>query len=161
MKIFFTPDPVDSAVFLRRALALYGIDSPDIRRTPRGKPYLADGRVKFSLTHTDGLAAVAVGASETGIDAERRKPRKLNALLSRLTPAERNEDFYELWTAKEAYVKYCGGTLADMLFRLEYKEGRLYRDGAAVPCAFSRFELEGCAVCLCTERAEETTLIRI
>lgn len=161
MKLFFTTAPVPSGEFLLRILALEGIRTPLILRTPNGKPYLRSGELQFNLTHTDGLTAAAAGAVPVGLDAERRKPRKTEAVLRRLTPEERREDFYRLWTAKEAYIKYRGGTAAQMLPRLTYENGLLLNCGQPVSCALTRFEIEGCEVCVCTERKEKFELLRL
>jgi 4'-phosphopantetheinyl transferase len=64
-----------------------------------GKPRLAEpaGRLAFNLSHSDGLAVIAVAQDrEVGVDVERvadRHPR----------------DFYERWADREAHVK-CLGT---------------------------------------------------
>ena len=172
MVIYYTAEKTDSGAFLEKVLekalqkALPEVPekhggASQILRSENGKPYLEKGECEFSLTDTDGLVAVAVGAQRVGLDAERRKPRKLDAILSRLTPAEREEDFFELWTAKEAYVKYLGGTLARLLPHLEYKKGVLYFKDAPVDVQIKHFALEGCTVCLCTAQEEPFTLVRL
>ncbi len=148
----------ESGEFLQQVLVRHGAASR-ILRTPNGKPYLEQGECEFSLTHTEGLIAVAVGGQRVGLDAECRKPRKIEALRSRLTAAEREEDFFELWTAKEAYVKYVGGTLAEYLPVLEYKKGALFYREAPIDVQLRHFELNGCTLCLCTEREEQVELI--
>ena len=136
--------------FLKEAFAREGVALPDpLPRTKNGKPYLPRSAVQFSLTHTDGLLAVAFGEA-VGLDAEKRKPRKADALFLRLTEEERAEDLYVLWTAKESYVKYRGGTLAEFLPRLVFRRGALLLDGAPVRESLLHFEVEGCTLCLCT-----------
>lgn len=161
MKLFYTDGQTDSRAFLAAALLRCGISGPDVRRTPNGKPYLADKALRFSLTHTDSFTAVALSPQEVGIDAERKKPRNIRTVLSRLTPAEREEDFLRLWTAKEAYVKYRGGTLAGMLPRLTYARGVLEENGAPVRVGLFHFELCGCVVCVCSEEETKPEPIRL
>ncbi len=160
MVIYYTEGRMDSGNFLRRVLAAHGAEG-EILRTENGKPYLASGSVQFSLTDTDGLTAVAVGEQAVGLDAERVRPRKTGAILSRLTPEEREEDFFTLWTAKEAYVKYRGGTLAAYLPLLEYKKGVLYFRDAPIGGTLKHFMLGGCMLCLCTAAEEEISLVRL
>lgn len=159
MVIYYTTEKVESGDFLKKALALAGAES-EILRTKNGKPYLEKGELEFSLTHTEGLTAVAVGG-KVGLDAEKRKPRKLDAVLSRLTPEEQKEDFYELWTAKESYVKYLGGTLAEYLPSLTYKKGVLFRKDAPISVCLKLFEIGDHTLCLCTEKEENLTLMRL
>ena len=79
----------------------------------------------FSLSHTRGLAACAVGRPYAlGIDAEAWRtpapielasryfaPTEVRLLIAR-APAERPSTFYRLWTLKEAYLKATGQGLA-------------------------------------------------
>ena len=160
MIIYYTTEECNSGEFLKRALGIAGATS-EILRTKNGKPYLKKGELQFSLTHTEGLTAVAVGAQQVGLAAEKRKPRKLDSLLSRLTPEEQDEDFYALWTAKESYVKYLGGTLAECLPALTYKKGVLYRKDAPLDVCLKHFEIGDVALCLCTKNEENFTLMRL
>ncbi len=159
MVIYYTTEKTESGEFLKKVLKRHGVTS-QVLYTPNGKPYLAAG-IKFSLADTDGLIAVAVGGQEVGLDAERRRPRNIAAVLSRLTPAEKEEDFFELWTAKEAYVKYLGGTLARLLPLLEYKKGVLYCKDAPADVFLNHIDLEGCTVCVCTAEAENISLKKL
>lgn len=91
-----------------------------------GKPRLAEepGRLSFNLSHSGGLAlmAIAPGEVEVGVDLERLKPRRdLARLAERWLPADdaaavasaeasaREALFYAAWTRHEARVK-CAGT---------------------------------------------------
>ena len=160
MVIYYTTEMAESGDFLEKVLKKHGAAS-QILRTANGKPYLEGGEAQFSLTHTEGLLAVAVGADAVGLDAERRKPRKTDAVLARLTPAEREEDFLKLWTAKEAYIKYLGGTLAELLPSLKYEKGVHSFKDAPVDVPLNHFDLEGCLCCVCTAQEEKISLIRL
>ncbi len=160
MVIYYTTEKAESREFLERVLKEQGI-AAEILFTENGKPYLEKGGCEFSLTDTDGLIAVAVGTQAVGLDAEKRKLRKTDAILSRLTPAEREEDFFELWTAKEAYVKYLGGTLARLLRALVYEKGVLFFKGAPQKVFLKHIAIGDHILCLCTEHEEEVSLIKI
>jgi 4'-phosphopantetheinyl transferase len=101
--------------------------SLEFEYSPRGKPALdagdAPAPIRFSLSHSDGLALYAFAHSrEVGVDLEQVQPgfrgegvaerffsnRDLAEL--RALPEElRAEGFFTCWTRKEAYVKARGG----------------------------------------------------
>lgn len=146
MKLFYTARPVQSRAFLETVLSQYcGIISPRIAQTQNGKPYLLDAPLCFNLSHSGEITAVAVSEFEVGLDIQKREERNASAIQKRLTPAEQEEDFFAVWTAKEAYVKLRGGTLAGMLSPLEFRGGTLYENGTPVNAHLLQFELEGCA----------------
>ena len=155
MKIFYTFLPVSGKAFTEAVLKReYKIDCHVFKSTKHGKPYLENPPVRFNLTHSGKLTALAAGECEVGLDAAECKERNLAALSKRLTPAERSEDFFRLWTAKEAYVKYNGATLAEKLPRLEFRGGALYEDGAPVPVNLCFFRIENYQLALCSARPE-------
>ncbi len=125
---------------LRRVLARYaGMAASALPLTVEadGKPALAPPAptVAFNLSHTAGLAALAVcGASERlrlGVDVEAIRPLTENvadaafsvaertALAARPTPAAREAAFYAGWTRKEAYLKALGSGLLAPLDRFD------------------------------------------
>ncbi len=149
--IYFTKAPVTSGAFLTRILReRYGISEPAFARNVHGKPRLINAPLFFNLAHTRGRTFAAFSAEEIGLDAEDRSRRLPRAVFDRLDPAERQEDFFRLWTAKEAFIKYCGGSLAAMLSDLRFAGGTLFYGGAPVPAALSFLERDGCTVCVCT-----------
>ncbi len=106
---------------------------------PHGKPAVAGGagRLTFSVTHTDGLALLAVTRGRAvGVDAERVRPHAdLRAVADRFfTPRERAalaawpdaQAFYRVWTRREAALKATGAGLA----------GRVEVDASAAPCGW-------------------------
>ncbi len=93
---------------------------------PSGKPFVdAPGAPHFNLTHTDGVAVLAVANRRVGVDVERVRT-VLNAagLVKRyFSPAEcaafaaldeavRPAAFFRGWTCKEAVVKAAGATVS-------------------------------------------------
>lgn len=89
------------------------------RTSPSGKPYLDNIEgFHFSIAHKDGAIVAAVADSPVGIDIEPLAPivpsiyrrcfsqAEQSYLLH--TPADMHRRFYEIWTRKEAYVKYSG-----------------------------------------------------
>jgi 4'-phosphopantetheinyl transferase len=106
------------------------------RTAKGGKPELDPGQaptsLHFSLSHTRGLVACAVGRRALGIDAEAwREPAPIELaeryfapaearLVADLSPEERPSAFYRLWTLKEAYLKATGEGLAAALDRFTF-----------------------------------------
>ena len=114
---------------LRLILGRYlGVDPSGLafRYGPYGKPYLLNPpdriRLNFNLSHSDGLALVAITRDrEVGVDlehvhrdfpwedlADRFFSRKETEALHALPKAVQCETFFRRWTAKEAYLKATG-----------------------------------------------------
>lgn len=104
----------------RAARALWGMETlPPIGKRAGGKPWFPTAPERcFNLSHSGPYALCALDGREVGADVEVLRPRR--ALLPRklLSDEEyawfsgrggRWEDFYTLWTLKEAKVK-CLGT---------------------------------------------------
>lgn len=122
----------------RAILATYTETDPaalEFQQGAHGKPKAA-GPVEFSLSHTDGLALVAVSATEVGVDVETiHQPVTAEDLIARcLTPAEQaaveqavvagndtTTAFLRYWTAKESYLKGLGIGLAEPLRNVEVR----------------------------------------
>jgi 4'-phosphopantetheinyl transferase len=150
-------------VLLRVMLSRHANIAPEewrFRATESGRPELdpaqAPPDLRFSLSHTRGLAACAVGRCEAlGIDAEAwREPAPIDLakryfaaaearLIADLAPEERSAAFYRLWTLKEAYLKATGEGLAAPLdsfaFSLDPTELTLPSPGYAAPWRFAEF----------------------
>jgi hypothetical protein len=104
-------------------------EPPPLTLGENGKPQLAvePGRLAFNLSHSGGLALVALapGGIDVGVDVERIKERRdLARLAARWLPeddaravaavtlAEQASVFYPAWTRHEARVKCTGVGLA-------------------------------------------------
>jgi 4'-phosphopantetheinyl transferase len=117
---------IGSHALLRRALSRHESVDPRAWRfaaQSHGRPEIAvpSTRLRFSLSHTRGLAACAIGVDlELGLDVEDTTrgapldvaerwfaPPELADLLSFPTSA-RGDRFFMYWTLKEAYMKARG-----------------------------------------------------
>lgn len=96
------------------------------QKAAHGKPFLADGSCHFNLTHSENLAALAISSQELGLDIEDRTRRvEYLALGQRFFAAAESKEleqaadprefFFEVWTAKEAYIKALGDGLSHPL----------------------------------------------
>ncbi|MBR8641373.1 4'-phosphopantetheinyl transferase superfamily protein [Streptomyces tuirus] len=99
-----------------------------------GKPYLADTRLSFSLSHTTGGALVAVSIpGPVGVDVESATGPDRSALADRFfSPREAQvlrttpesdvpSRFLTYWTCKESFVKALGLGLSHPLNRFEIR----------------------------------------
>lgn len=140
-------------VLVRQILAGYtGIAAHELRFSANqyGRPALVQaGALEFNLSHTDGLAALAViRAGEVGVDVEdadrRSRPEEVADHffapsevegLKALPEAARRGRFFDLWTLKEAYIKARGMGLAIPLdaFAYDLSGGRSAIDLAIDP----------------------------
>ena len=84
---------------------VYGIESREIV-FDNGKPILIDGGKHFSISHSDGLIALAFSDSNCGIDIEKIKLREFQSISERMGfEANTLGEFYEEWTRYEAIYK--------------------------------------------------------
>ena len=106
ISVYFTSERTDSREFTARVLReACGIAEPVFRTSENGKPYLAENPIYFNLSHSGEVTAIAISKSEVGLDIQLRDGTPRPALSRRLSPAEREEDFFKVWTAKETYIK--------------------------------------------------------
>ena len=125
---------------LRAILSRYLHQAPgqlQFGSNPYGKPTLlhpsAPDRLRFNVSHSDGLALIAIAAGrEVGVDLERVRvdfaceriaeqffsPREITALRA-LPAALRREALFTCWTRKEAYIKARGEGLSLPLDRFD------------------------------------------
>ncbi|MFE9577520.1 4'-phosphopantetheinyl transferase family protein [Nocardia sp. NPDC006044] len=122
-KAAFAADYIRIRATMRRVLAAYaGTPPEDLVFTvgEHGKPGLACAAPAFNLTHTGGLAVIAIaGSGSVGVDAETLDAYfDLAGLSARvLTPREVERvgadtgRFLHHWVAKESYLKWLGSGL--------------------------------------------------
>lgn len=92
---------------------------PEFAAGERGKPFFpAFPQHHFNLSHAGEWVLCAISdEGAVGVDIEVIRPRSKNFPRYALSDAEYAafdqswEDFFRLWTLKEAYVKYQGGSI--------------------------------------------------
>jgi len=135
---------------LREILSMYVAVPPSkivFGRGAKGKPFLANGGVHFSVAHSHELALVACCAvEEVGVDVELVRelpdaeqivnqffsPEEIAAWIT-LAEGERLRGFFECWTRKEAYVKALGDGLSRPLDSFHVQFSRREPAKTAVP----------------------------
>lgn len=89
-----------------------------------GKPYLLKYcDFQFNISHAKDVIAIAISDKPVGIDVEPIREAPLQVANRFFTESEvsymkqtnndRDKRFYEIWTKKEAYVKYTGEGLSN------------------------------------------------
>ncbi len=99
-----------------------------IETAEHGKPYLVGQDLQFNLSHSHQLALLAFCHREVGVDVEYTgRPVEYLALARRffsqqevelfeqLDPAAQQDEFFTIWTRKEAYIKALGEGLSHPL----------------------------------------------
>jgi len=97
----------------------------DIIRLPNEKPYLPDGSVQFSVTHSGGIWMACLSPFPVGLDLQIHKPKysigvakryfhptELVLLESAKADGSDTALFFDLWCARESYAKYTGDGVA-------------------------------------------------
>ena len=129
---------IASRWLLRKVLGRYTNVAPEVvefLRTDKGKPYLPQGDIHFSLSHSSHWALLAVGKTELiGVDIEAvRTTRDLPgiaenyyhphefAYLQTLNEEAQGEYFYRLWTLKEAFLKAIGTGISAGLEKIAFE----------------------------------------
>ena len=105
----------DRAVFIQMALRDFTGQQRvfEIKTRPTGKPYAVDGPC-FSFADSHGYVLCAVSHGEVGADLEasRAGEKYMGAARRFFAPDELaaadRDNFFEIFTAKEAYVKFTG-----------------------------------------------------
>ena len=105
----------------RLAAEKYGLAPEELQtaRGPHGKPFFFGlPGFHFSLSHSGEALALAVHGSPVGVDVERLREPELRVARRFFTADEQaamrggGARFYEIWTKKEAYLKYTGEGLS-------------------------------------------------
>ena len=171
IRLFLTKTDKNQSQEARRVLLStlardYGITAPEILYTEKGKPYIPGGPF-FSISHSRGYVAVAIGESELGLDLEavRPFPEKLPKRIFSpeeyqwfLSRRETKADFFTLWTLKECYYKYLGTGLPGFPNGTEFYKDQCWhlKDSDLY---FSVLEEKNLLIALCSDKQMEITLI--
>ena len=110
-----------------KARNISALSHPVVRRTERGKPYIAgDTGIGVSVSHSGDWFVCALTEGNVGVDIEQHRQageHLLSAISKRFTQIAKRffhpqeaafveQDplgrFHMIWTAKESYVKYTG-----------------------------------------------------
>ena len=119
---------------IKDCLEAYGVQEPQVLRTPKGKPYIdfcktqdaeeSNGQdVHFSVSHSGDHFAFIAADCPVGIDIQQRKGSNANKIAERYFSDREKEyvkengeaGFFTVWTRKEAYSKLTGEGIAEII----------------------------------------------
>ena len=96
----------------------FNVSVKNLSADSNGKPYLVNTNMYISLTHSNEYVGCAVSDKPVGIDVEQIKDVKDSVIERVCSKDEINylaksgkDEFFTLWTLKEAYIKAATETL--------------------------------------------------
>lgn len=131
-----------------------------------GKPYLAGATdFHYNISHTKNAVAVGVSKEPVGIDVEKIRDYKMKLANRFFCEEEVNyieketenapKHFYEIWTKKEAYVKWVGKGLSIPLNSFDVFD-------CALPCRPEAVQVGGYIVSVCgNEYSEGISVVQL
>ena len=135
-----------------------------IELNEHGKPYVRDGGLFFSVSHSGNCAAIAVDGAEVGLDVEKLPTQDYMKVARRfyhpneLKFVEEADDparaFTRVWTRKEAYLKRIGTGIASDLKAFDTTSGDLSD-------RIHSFDLDGYIMSVCSEEIIPNETIHI
>ena len=117
--------PGASHRLLRQAAQLYAPGQAELTLASgeHGKPYFLNApQLQFSISHSGAYWLCAFSAAPVGLDVQEHRVCQKQALARRFfSPAEQDylertayAPFFDLWCAKESYLKYTGEGLSGL-----------------------------------------------
>lgn len=101
---------------------MYGMGEYELAKVPGGKPFFVNHpEIHFSISHSGEYWTCAFSKEEVGLDLQIEEHRhRIEKISKRFFAPEEQEylekcnyaEFYDVWAAKEAYLKYTGEGLA-------------------------------------------------
>ena len=143
---------VSGEMLARKAISeLCGVPEEKIifGKTEKGKPFAENIDVHFNISHSGNFVVCAADKKSIGVDIEEIRPVKLSVAkrvytqdelcyLFGYTPTDDDFNktpdsqmlirFFELWTAKEALLKYTGTGIVDNLNGLYVDRNNIIRE---------------------------------
>lgn len=159
-------ESLGAGLLLRDVLNRHGKNIRDMAYTLSGKPII-DG-LYFNISHSKGKVVCVVSDREVGCDiekigkertglAERYFTENEQSYLERCSKEERVEEFYRIWTMKEAYLKMTGEGLKVPLQSINLvieDEIKVYRDSERCMCRIMEYEVPGYKLSIAAEGFE-------
>lgn len=143
---------------------LYNVKADDnnLRKNKYGKPYIDNHEyINFSISHCDGMIAVAFGEMPLGVDVE--PLREVKPSLAKYMCAENEykyltkpNSFIRLWTLKESYIKAIGMGLSYPLKDISFNLDGATPIGNTDDFNFSQYFFDEFVISLCYNKKDTT-----
>ncbi len=130
------------------------LGSFNILKNTFGKPYIEGNALFFNISHSKTRAAIAISSSPVGVDLEVLHGRNYDRIITSFSKREQEKilsesDFLKSFTAREAYAKKLGVSLASVFKKLEFFNGEIYINSKKAREKLKHFDLEYGILCLC------------
>lgn len=135
----------------------------EIVRDAKGKPYFAhEPQLYLSISHSAHIWACAFSDAPVGLDVQVYRENDFLRIAERFFhPSEFDyvrrggkEAFFNVWTAKESYVKYTGSGIDGTFSKFSViQNGIMKAQVNEVPLKHIPF-LDSCSLCLCGSAAQ-------
>lgn len=146
-------------------LSFEEIEKEEILRTEKGKPYLKNISLDFSVSHSGKAWVCALGNCKVGIDIQMAKDAKTIEVAKRFFTKEEadfitgndSKSFFQIWTRKEAFVKYIGEGISYGFDKFSVIKNGEFNDNLVLPvkCHMEKIEIvDGYECCICTKEKE-------
>ena len=113
-----------------------------VKKEPYGKPFFRDQpQIRFSISHSGKYWMCAFAQEQVGFDIQEYSHREYLPIATRFfhpdeldaVKKEGIRTFYEIWSAKESYIKYTGKGLSEPLKDFSViNEGKINGSGLGV-----------------------------
>lgn len=151
-----------SEELLRRSLFEYNEDNnlgysrdslnkERIIKNSKGKPFFSDLKIKFSISHSGNLWICVFSDENVGIDIQEIKNINTKKIAKRYFSEEEYlyidknglNSFFQIWTMKEAFVKYIGEGISYGFGRFSVvKNDKLVKSiNKPIACIFERISI--------------------
>lgn len=167
----------DSHILLiKAAKQLYGDKNYELFRRSGGKLYFKyHPEIHFSISHSGEYWACAFSDAEVGLDVQiEEHHHRIEKIARRFFSPEEQEylercdfdEFYDVWAAKEAYLKYTGEGLAKGLGKFSvvrdgYLGETLSLGETAKSACLQKVDFQiGYHMWICTDPSNGSTMIR-
>ena len=114
--VYILSNEIDAYGFLESVLKeKFNNKMAEIKKGPHGKPYFPGTDIHFNKSHSGDFKVLAIAETPVGVDIE--KVRKADLRVAKrfceneynyITQKDSEHRFFEVWTKKEAYLKYKG-----------------------------------------------------
>lgn len=148
----------------------YKVGEYELIENEKGKPYLKNLPLKFSLSHTSDVVACAVDENEIGVDVQKKVDKYESAVRrfycgneKKLVIASQNpvEAFAKIWTLKESYAKCIGTGLSTVLAEYDFSSVALIGAGKLYGYEFTVFDGCGYVLAVCSSSAKRIKKISL
>ena len=130
----------------------FGCNTPEIKKTPVGKPYFPDrSDIHFSLSHSRTHVLCGLADRPIGVDIE--SPRVLrDRVIEFFSSPEESKLFspLELWVLKESYIKLIGGSLP-LVKTIRFSRNIEYIVAPEKTVAAKLYSIEHCTAAVCVD----------